>query len=127
MILLKVTLNLSNIYHLFSIFTMTYIEVHVLSLENTICLFCLSWIIIQFSKHSLFFQWLLRFCVCFVDRCLSFFLWPLCCLSFLDSRIQITPLISSNFFFIVVRKVREATLLSVKYRNNDVYILSMIT
>jgi hypothetical protein len=32
--------------------------------------------------------------VCFVDRCLSFFLWPLCCLS-LDLRILITPLVSS--------------------------------
>ena len=26
-------------------------------------------------------------CVCFVDRCLSFFVWPLCCLSFFDLRI----------------------------------------
>ena len=24
-------------------------------------------------------------CVCFVDRCLSFFFWPLCCLFFFDS------------------------------------------
>jgi hypothetical protein len=35
-------------------------------------------------------------CVCFVDRCLPFFFWPLCCLSFFDMRILITPLISSN-------------------------------
>ena len=34
-------------------------------------------------------------CVCIVDRCLSFFFWPLCCLSFV-LRILITPLISSN-------------------------------
>ena len=33
-------------------------------------------------------------CVCFVDRSLSF--WPLCCLSFCDLRILITPLISAN-------------------------------
>ena len=33
--------------------------------------------------------------VCFVDRCLSFFFWTLCCLS-LDMRILITSLISSN-------------------------------
>jgi hypothetical protein len=33
-------------------------------------------------------------CVCFVDRCLSF--WPLCCLSFFDLRNLITPLLSSN-------------------------------
>ena len=34
-------------------------------------------------------------CVCFVDRCLSFFFWSLFSLSF-DSRILITPLVSSN-------------------------------
>ena len=35
-------------------------------------------------------------CVCFVDRCLYFFFWPLCCLFFFDLRILITPLVSSN-------------------------------
>jgi hypothetical protein len=35
-------------------------------------------------------------CICFVDRCLSFWFWPLSCLSFLDLRILITPLVSSN-------------------------------
>ena len=30
--------------------------------------------------------------VCCVDRCLSFFLWPLCCLFFFDIRILITSL-----------------------------------
>jgi hypothetical protein len=34
-------------------------------------------------------------CVCFLDRCLHFFFWPLCCL-FFDIRILITPLVSSN-------------------------------
>ena len=34
-------------------------------------------------------------CVCFVDRCLSFFFRPLCCL-FFDLRILITSLVSSN-------------------------------
>ena len=33
--------------------------------------------------------------VCFVDRSLFFFYWPLCCL-FYDVRILITPLVSSN-------------------------------
>jgi glucan phosphoethanolaminetransferase (alkaline phosphatase superfamily) len=33
----------------------------------------------------------------FVDRCLSFF-WPLCRLSFFDSLILISPLVSSNSF-----------------------------
>jgi hypothetical protein len=35
-------------------------------------------------------------CVCFVDRCLYFFFWPLCCLFFCDIRILITPLVSSK-------------------------------
>ena len=37
-------------------------------------------------------------CVCFVDHCLTFFFfsWPLCCLSFFDLHILITPVVSSN-------------------------------
>jgi hypothetical protein len=35
-------------------------------------------------------------CLCFVFRCLSFFSWPLCCLSFFDVRILITSFVSSN-------------------------------
>jgi hypothetical protein len=38
----------------------------------------------------------LVFYACFVDRCLYFFFWPLCCLFFFDIRILITPLLSSN-------------------------------
>ena len=38
----------------------------------------------------------LALCVCFVDRCLSFIFWPLCCLFFFDLRILITPLVYSN-------------------------------
>ena len=30
--------------------------------------------------------------LCFVDHCLSFFFWPLCCLSFFDFPFLITPL-----------------------------------
>ena len=41
----------------------------------------------------------LALCVCVVDRCLSFFLWTLCCLSFFDLPILITPLVSSNSSF----------------------------
>ena len=33
--------------------------------------------------------------VCLVDRCLSFFSWPLRCLFFFELRILITPLVSS--------------------------------
>ena len=39
-------------------------------------------------------------CVCFVDRCLSFFFLPLCCLSIFDLRILIAPLVSSNSSYI---------------------------
>jgi hypothetical protein len=35
-------------------------------------------------------------CVCFVDRCLSFFFWPLCCMLFFEIMILITSLVSSN-------------------------------
>jgi hypothetical protein len=35
-------------------------------------------------------------CLCFVDCCLSFVLWPLCCLFFFDLWILITPLVSSH-------------------------------
>ena len=38
-------------------------------------------------------------CVCFVDRCMFFFFWPLCFLFFFDIRILINPLVSSNSFF----------------------------
>ena len=34
--------------------------------------------------------------MCFIDCCLSFFFWPLCCLFFFDIQILITPLVSSN-------------------------------
>jgi hypothetical protein len=37
--------------------------------------------------------------VCFVDHCLSFFFWLLCCLPFFDLRILITPLVFSNSSF----------------------------
>jgi hypothetical protein len=33
-----------------------------------------------------------------VSHCLSFFFWPLYCLSFFDLWLQITALVSSNFF-----------------------------
>ena len=42
--------------------------------------------------------------VCFVDRCLYFFCWPLCCLFFLDIRILIAPLVSSNSSYLNLEK-----------------------
>ena len=52
----------------------------------------------------------LTFCVCFVDRCLSFFFWPLCCLFFFDLRILITPLVSSNssYFDVIIYAVMKS-------------------
>ena len=44
--------------------------------------------------------WSLVLCVCFVDHCLSFFFWLLCCLFFLDWRILITSLVSSNSSYV---------------------------
>ena len=49
-------------------------------------------------------------CVCFVDRCLSFWplsFWPLCCLSFFDLRILIGPfgifyLLLDSFFILIL-------------------------
>jgi hypothetical protein len=40
--------------------------------------------------------------LCFVDRCLCFFFWPLFCLSFSDLRILITTLVSSNYSFVLL-------------------------
>jgi hypothetical protein len=37
--------------------------------------------------------------VCFVDRCLSFFIWPLCCLFIVDLRILITLLVIFLVFY----------------------------
>jgi len=39
--------------------------------------------------------------VSFVDRCLSFLFWPLCCLYFFDIRILITLLVSSDDCYII--------------------------
>ena len=44
-------------------------------------------------------------CVCFEDRRLSFFFWPLCCLFFVDLRIPITLLVSLSSSCIVASLV----------------------
>jgi len=52
----------------------------------------------------------LVFCVVFYRSLfvlLSFFFWPLCCLSFFDLRILITPLVSSNSSY--TRQLGEAS------------------
>jgi hypothetical protein len=53
------------------------------------------------------FMLALALCVWFVDRCLSFFSWPLCCPFFFDLRILITPLVSSNFSYLYVHNKDE--------------------
>ena len=40
-----------------------------------------------------YFIWL-----CFVDRCLAFYFWPLYCMSFFDLRLLITSFVSSETF-----------------------------
>ena len=51
-------------------------------------------------------------CVMFVDRCLSFFFWPLCCLSFFDIRILITPLVSLNSSYTIgIKKMSFKTVI----------------
>jgi hypothetical protein len=39
--------------------------------------------------------------VCFVNRCLSFFFWPLCCLSFFDLLIMVTMLLNTIFIMLI--------------------------
>ena len=65
------------------------------------------------------FQWgscysIFCFCVCFVDRCLYFFFWPLSCLFFFDIRI---PIVSSNSSQLVFKvHVKCAILSAVSWR-----------
>jgi hypothetical protein len=60
------------------------------TLMSTLCTPCFSGV--HAARSSVFY-------VIFVDRFLFFFFWPLYCLSF-DSRILITPLVSSNFLLL---------------------------
>ena len=56
-------------------------------------------------------------CVCFVDRCLSFFFRPWFCLFFFELRILITPLVSSDYLFGIFNlflKTQQQTGTSVK-------------
>ena len=50
-------------------------------------------------------------CVCFVDRCSSFFFLRLCCLCFFDLLVLITPSVSSSSSWLaildILQKVRE--------------------
>ena len=58
-------------------------------------------------------------CVCFVDRCLSFFFWPLCCLFFVDLWILITSLwylqtlLVSQYFSVVTVAIRKHQALNI--------------
>jgi hypothetical protein len=80
--------------------------------KNTSWSFPHSWLIIEFTPVFIGARVSrsLDLCVCFVDRCLSFypfFFWPLCCLFFFDIRILITPLVSSNSSYYVHSKIRK--------------------
>ena len=47
---------------------------------------------VHVARSLVFWVVLCRYCSSFVDSCLSFFFWPLCCL-FFDLQILITPLL----------------------------------
>jgi hypothetical protein len=44
---------------------------------------------------------------CLVDHCLSFLYWPLYCLSFFDSRLLITHLVSTYFFDATITYIHD--------------------
>ena len=74
-----------------------------------LCIFTIvQQVLLSFGTQSLVL------CVCFVDRFVFFFFWPLCCLFFFDLRILITPLVSSNFsflhqsIFIIVQQILQS-------------------
>jgi hypothetical protein len=61
-------------------------------------------------------------CMCIFCRSLvvllSFFFWPLCCLSFFDLRILITPLVSSNSSCQTIRHYNKNDLITKKHEVN---------
>ncbi len=50
---------------------------------------------VEANENVQYIYFICTFMCMFIDRCLSVFFWPLCCL-FFDIRILITPLVSSN-------------------------------
>jgi hypothetical protein len=58
--------------------------------------------VLQFTGSAYPFDIFKRFCVVFCRSLfvrLSFFLWPLCCLFFIDLQVLTTPLVSRNSSF----------------------------
>jgi hypothetical protein len=58
--------------------------------------------VLQFTGSAYPFDIIKRFCVVFCRSLfvrLSFFLWPFCCLSFIDLQVLTTPLVSRNSSF----------------------------
>ena len=86
-----------------------------------LCIFIIvQQVLMSFGTQSLVL------CVCFVDRFVFFFFWPLCCLFFFDLRILVTPLVSSNFsflhqcIFITVHKILQSfSILKAKTEENE--------
>ena len=67
--------------------------------RKTSCFCLISWYLPEYLSSLPVFSRVrvtrsLVLCVCYVDHCLSF--WSLCCLFFVDVRILINPLVSSN-------------------------------
>jgi hypothetical protein len=63
-------------------------------------------------------------CVCFVGRCLLFFLWQLCCLSFFDIRILITPF-GILKFFLTPPHFNEVSVPSQESERSCIYVLRL--
>ena len=95
-------------YVVFHVLSIYYLYLFVFLVFNTIVLFIGNTTELTLPEHTnspTVFSGLvlldLQFSVqCFVDRCLFFFFWPLCCLSFFDLRILINPLVSSKLILI---------------------------
>ena len=103
--------NLRKKYEKISINAFDYGKLH--EIPNILAAFHMTWLLSEWRrkiwKHwnctfKTSFYWGSCYSIfCFISMfcrslfvLMSFFLWPLCCLSFFDLRILITPLVSSN-------------------------------
>ena len=64
-------------------------------------------------------------CVCFVDRYLSFFFWPLCCLFFLDLWNLNTSLVYSNSSYRIVGTILKSNIKFVERGKTDTHDCSL--
>ena len=66
---------------------------------------------------------------CFVDRCVSLFLWPLCCISFVALRLLITTLVSSHvcFYQICLLLNFTATIINTKIHPRQLQVTMVLS